>query len=427
MKNKEIKINNYKNNKFSFEKLFIVFLYLQPFLDITSGILLHFGYNITISSIIRLLFMILCIFYLFLIIKNKTINIYLIFLIIYFISFIITILIYKNASALIVETKNLLSTFYFVIILLVLIETYKNKKFDIKVLNILYIIYLILVFVPNLLNLGFSSYSHSKEGNTGWFSSANTVGSVLSIFLPFIFITIKKIDIKLITLLAISSYTAFSIGTKVPVLAFFIITFANILYYLLFLINKHKCKKVLIILSAILIIIITISSSIIIKKTTFYKNIIIHINYLEKEGHGNIKAYRFLDHFIFSERLTFEKRTKKIYVNSNTLEKLFGIGYVKKDISNEPFYKTIEIDYFDILYKHGMVGFILFFLPVLYVIANIIKKFKGITFKKLNIFMSILLIFSLALFQGHIFVAPQISIYVALILALSYNNSFKCS
>ena len=43
--------------------------------------------------------------------------------------------------------------------------------------------------------------------------------------------------------------------------------------------------------------------------------------------------------------------------------------------------------------------------------------------KTLNIGLSIILIFILALFQGHIFVNPANSIYVALILALAYNKS----
>ena len=45
--------------------------------------------------------------------------------------------------------------------------------------------------------------------------------------------------------------------------------------------------------------------------------------------------------------------------------------------------------------------------------------------KTLNIGLSISLIFILALFQGHIFVNPANSIYVALILALTYNKSMK--
>ena len=427
MKKEEIIANNSKNSKLTFEKFFIIVLYIQPLLDVTTGILLHFGYSITISSIVRLIFMAFCIFYLFFIIKNKTINIYLIFLISYFILYTLTILISKNVSVLNSEIKNLLSTFYFVIVLLTLIKTYENKKFNVKTLNILYVVYLFLVFVPNLLNLGFNSYSHSKIGSIGWFSSANTVGSVLSILLPFIFVSLKKINIKIIILLIISSYTVFSIGTKVPVLSFIIVIFINMVYFIIFLLKNNKHRKLIISLLLILIVLITASSTIIIKKTTFYKNLVIHINYLEKEGHGHIKAYRFLDHFIFSERLTFQKRTRKIYNDSNTLEKLFGIGYMKKNISNKPFYKTIEIDYFDVFYRHGLIGFLLFFLPVLYVIVELIKKCKNVYTdqKKLNIFISILLIFSLALFQGHIFVTPQISIYAALILSLSYNNSFN--
>ena len=72
----------------NFEKIFLVFLYLQPILDITAGVLLHFGYNITVSSIIRFLFIILCLIYLMFYIKDKKINNYLLITLLYFIMFI---------------------------------------------------------------------------------------------------------------------------------------------------------------------------------------------------------------------------------------------------------------------------------------------------------------------------------------------------
>ncbi len=407
----------------NFEKLFLIFLYLQPILDVTAGVLLHFNYSVTISSIIRFIFMFLCIIYLVFFIKDKKINIYLLILFIYFICFGTTMLITKDFNALIYECKNLISTYYFVILLLTLIKVYKDKKLKVKNLFLIYVIYLLFVFIPNIFNIGFQSYWHSKEGSVGWFLSANVVGSILSILLPILLIYIKKISIPIIILLLINLYVILSIGTKVPVLSFIIIFIVNFVYYIISLIKKKDYKKLKIIIAPIIILIIT--SLFIFPKTSFYKNLVIHITYLEEKDNGKIPITEFIDHFIFSQRLTFEEKTRKAYNKSSTLEKTFGIGYIENYDTEKERDKTIEIDYFDVFYRHGIVGFIIFFIPIIYLLKKITKTFKNLNFVKLNLLLSVILIFLLAFFQGHIFVTPANSIYVALILALIYNNAFE--
>ena len=300
---------------------------------------------------------------------------------------------------------------------------YKNKTFDVKNLFILYCIYLLFVFIPNILGIGFDSYWQSKEGAVGWFLSANVVGSILSILLPILIIYIKKINFKLIIIFLINLYVILSIGTKVPVLAFIIIISVNVLYYVICLLIKKEYKKISIILVPAVILIT--SAIIILPKTSFYKNIIIHINYLEEKSNGKIEPETFIDHFIFSQRLTFEKNTRKAYKEANLLQKVFGIGYIENYATDNVSFKTIEIDYFDVFYRHGIIGFILFFIPIIYVVISIIKNVKTLNHKNLNLLLSITLIFILALFQGHILVTPANSIYVALILSIVYNNSLK--
>ena len=99
----------------NYEKIFMIFLYLQPFLDLSAGVMLHFNINLTISSVIRILFMVVSFIYLIFYIKNKKLNIYLGCLILYFIMFITTVLITKGYPALFYEVKNLITTYYFVV------------------------------------------------------------------------------------------------------------------------------------------------------------------------------------------------------------------------------------------------------------------------------------------------------------------------
>lgn len=407
----------------NFEKLFLIFLYLQPILDVTAGFLLHFNYSVTISSIIRFMFMFFCIIYLIFFVKDKKINSYLLILFIYFMCFGITMFITKDFNALLYEIKNLISTYYFVILLLTLIKVYKDKKLKAKNLFIIYVIYLMFVFIPNIFNVGFQSYWHSKEGSVGWFLSANVVGSILSILLPVLLIYIKKITIPIIILLLINLYVILSIGTKVPVLSFILIFIINFIYYVVTLFKKKDYKRVKIIIAPI--IVLFIAALFVLPKTSFYKNLVIHITYLEEKDDGRIPITEFIDHFIFSQRLTFEEKTRKAYNKSSLCEKIFGIGYIENYNTKKQRDKTVEIDYFDVFYRHGIIGFIIFFTPLIYVLKNVFKELKGINFIKLNMLLSVVLILLLAFFQGHILVTPANSVYVALILALIYNNSLE--
>lgn len=210
-------------------------------------------------------------------------------------------------------------------------------------------------------------------------------------------------------------------GTKVPVLAFILVIGINVLYYIITLIRKKENKKLSIILLPIILVLVL--STFIFPKTHFYKNLVIHINYLEKKDNGKITTWHIIDHFIFSERLSFEEKTRKAYNKSSILEKAFGIGYIENYSTDKVRLKTIEMDYFDVFYRHGIFGFIIFFYPLIYVLKGILSNKYKLNKKTLNIGLSIILIFILALFQGHIFVNPANSIYVALILALTFNKT----
>ena len=319
----------------------------------------------------------------------------------------------KDMSVFMYEFKNTISTYYFVFLLISLGVIYKDNKISKKELMYLWIIYVLLTFIPNVLGIGFKSYSHSKTGMTGWFYSANVVGSILVILLPIILSEIKKLPKLLIVILgALVLYSIFSLGTKTPVLGLGIILFFNLLYYVYKLFKSKKKKSIVIIFSSL--ILLCGVSVYVIPKTSFYENLKIHYNFLKK---NDVKVFskEFLDHFVFSQRLSMEERTRHNYNKSPIQEKIFGIGYIENYSTDSVNLKIVEMDYFDIFYREGIIGFVLFFIPVIYMIVMFFKN-NSINFVSVNMFISILLIMLLALFQGHIFITPAISIFVALIL-----------
>ena len=410
--------------KKNIEKILITFLYMQPILDLSTGLTQNIlKTTITPSSIIRLIFLILCMYYIIKIdnTKNKKKNkISTILIIIYLILFSITTIKYKDINALSFELKNTINTFYLPIITLALIDIFKQYKIkiNIKTLANIYLIYTILVTIPGLTKTGFQSYHEAKLGTTGWFVSANAIGNIISILMPLIILYIIKIKdnkIKKAILILTTLYTVTCIGTKVPILSLIICTISTLLYYMIKWIKEKQNKKILI--SIITTIILTISSLITIPKTTFYKNIQIHKEYLGFNSYIDVlKDYKLIDHFIFSQRLTFLNNTTKTYQESNITQKLIGIGYIENYAKDNVSTKTIEIDYFDILYRNGILGFILYFYIIIPIIIKKTKELEQNTLTNIEIKLSILLTLIIAFFAGHILITPNVCIFPALIL-----------
>ena len=74
------------------------------------------------------------------------------------------------------------------------------------------------------------------------------------------------------------------------------------------------------------------------------------------------------------------------------------------------------MDYFDIYYSHGVVGFIIYFAIYGYIFYLIMKKREKLNIEKYCIYISIILIILLSFITGHIITAPSVSILVAIIL-----------
>ena len=353
--------------------------------------------------------------------KEKKNIIYLTIIAIYTIIFSLITIIYKDINALSYELKNTINTFYLPIILLAIIDMFKQYNIELKLKNIiyLYMTYIMLILIPNLTHTGFQSYAIAKVGSSGWFTSANSVGNILSILLPFIIIFIIKNKKALVLLLPII-YVFLSMGTKVPILSLIICVLTTLLYYIVKWIKEKQNKKLL--TTTLVTIIISITSIIIIPKTTFYKNIQIHKEYLGFKNYTEILTnYELLDHFVFSQRLTFLTNTNTNYMKSNILQKTFGIGYIENYGTDKISTKTIEIDYFEIFYRNGIIGFVIFFSILIPKIIKILKQ-KEKSVQNIELKTSVLLILLLALFSGHILVTPSVSIFVALIIGGKYEK-----
>ena len=283
-------------------------------------------------------------------------------------------------------------------------------------------IYLLCIFVPYLLGVGFQSYEITKSGTLGFYNSANEISGIISILTPIAIINFKeKKNLLLKILLGIIYFVViFTVGTKTPLLALLITIGMLFLWIIINCIQKKKYK--IVIYSFILVILGIISMIVIIPKTNFYKNIEVHLDYLEVDNVMDIfKDEELIDHFIFSQRLTFWNNREIEFSDVGVYQKLVGIGYLKDGKLS----KTIEMDYIDIYYNHGIIGVIIFFGAYFYVLIKLFKEKNKLNFDKYMIITSFILILFLSLFTGHIIVAPAVSLIAAVVILNLYNSKGK--
>ena len=401
----------------NFNLMLIIFILLQPILDLITGLYLHvWNIHFTLGIVIRMLFLVFVLYcVLFVFQKRKSWLFYGLF-VIYSLFYLFGILVYKDNPNFFGEIQGLCRCFYFPILLVSLYNIRQEIHISNLILMVVLITYLVCIMVPNCLNLGFASYEITKAGTLGFFNSANEISGIISLLTPImilVFISIKKI-IPILLIFILYIFVILTIGTKTPLLSFGITIIFSYLWFLSLEIKFKKIKKIIV--SFIVLIFFCISIILILPKTNFYKNIETHLDFLEVDNvfdvfHDN----SLIDHFIFSQRLTFLKQRQFDYQNASNYQKLFGIGYFYDGKET----KAVEMDYFDIYYSHGIVGFLIYFLIYGYIFYLIMKNRKSLDFDQYMLYVSIILGILLSFIVGHIIVAPSVSIlYIVLLLSL---------
>ncbi len=388
-----------------------IFLYIQPIIDIVTSIMLnYFNLNITIGMLFRFIFLLsIIIFYL--LVKNNSSNykkIYLLTIFIFSIIYSVIMLLNKGNTILISELTNYFKIIYFPL-LITLIDK-EDIKIDINTLINIAIIYLVLILIPNILHISFNSYTQGKIGSVGLFNSGNEISAILAILTPFIvnYIFMKNQNlIKKIILILLVLLTYFQMGSKIVIISLILSIIFNLTITIKNDKNFNTKKLIYLLLSLIIIVTLLI---IFIPKTNFYYNIVLHLNYLGINNISDLFTYNTLNRFIFSDRLSFLSITNNYFINGSIIQKLFGLGSIINPYTDYIYIKSIEMDLFDIFYNIGIIGFIIYIIPL-------IKGFKELNKNSLIIFSAILSIV-IATLVGHTLLAPAVAIYIIIIFKM---------
>ena len=368
---------------------------LQPIIDMTIGLSIKTNFFPSIMSLIRMIILIFLLYY-FVFVNTSKIKKKIILMLMIIFTYLLCFFI--NVDFSFVELKSAIKVFYFPLIFLITVSIFnEEKKFiDKKYFLISLGLYALIIIVGYLTNTAFNSYFESKVGTSGYFHSANEIGAIISILLPFAFgYVFNKVSLKKFLYLFIIISAILLLGTKTP----FISLFICLIYYIGKLLMKRNVLKVCLISFVSVIIIVFI-----ITKLPIYQNMIIHASFLEIESIVEfIEQPDLIDHFLLGSRLKFLDQNHQIYIKSDMNDKLFGIGYFKNP-------KIVEMDFFDIFYRQGVVGFIIHIFSIFSIFLFNKKK------NSKDYILPIILTILIASLVGHVIVAPAVSTFVALIL-----------
>lgn|SRR5574344_1920493 len=390
--------------------ILLIFLYLQPIIDLSTSLILNYlKISISIGFIIRIVFLLFLVYFYIFVKRNfsKSKKIYLLIIALYIIGFSIMIISLKDIFVLSYELQNVLKIFYFPLLLTIISKD--DLKLNYKDLVRIAFIYLMIIFVPSICKWSLNSYSQGKIGSVGWFNSGNEISAIISILTPFIiyYLFDKNSLYKKIFLIFLCLYCYFIMGSKIVIISLIISVIFNIILYL----KNHKLEKKYYYMSIAFIIIILLLGFTLLPRTNFYNNVIIHLNYLGINNIKDIFSFNFLNRFIFSDRLTYLANTNLNYIFAKPVERLLGLGYIESYATDYVYIKAIEMDFFDIFFRTGIIGFMIFIIPVVINTKRIFKKSADLNIMKVLKF-AVILALVISFLVGHTLVAPGVAIFI---------------
>ncbi|MDP4087062.1 MAG: O-antigen ligase family protein [Bacillota bacterium] len=415
------------NSKF----MFIGFSYilLQPFLDLLTSLSLHlFEKDLTISLLTRMIFLIFAGIYLLFFSRLYQKNVFLYFGIL-FIFFVIQLMInhsYKPTFHLFEELKYMVKLIYFVVVLIFYyvlfkqIPPYQNK-------TIHYLVYAstiigLIMLVSGMTGTAFSSYEGGKEGNVGWFYAGNELGAILAMSFPIVVLSALLKSRKFWISAALLIYSLLALGTKVGYGAIVMVLVIALIMstYNHFLHKKNWGSIVILVLFLICTIAYTPFSPL-------AHNLNIHLSWLGVGNQTNKIEHvtnEQVENLVYSGREKFLSDQKQFYLAAPLSQKLFGMGYGGNYQKNA---KLIEMDFYDVFFSFGMIGVVLYFIPIVFLVIRLfnvagMNLFRYINTQNALMITGIILGFGISFTAGHVLTAPAVSIYLALLLSYFVVN-----
>lgn len=455
--------------KLDYSVILTLYLILSPTIDlVTSLMVLNFASSVTLGLVIKGLFMAFTLFYLFSADafhpRYKKITLWYFALCFAFMGiFLLYAASYKSMAIVIAEGKALVKYFYYPLLSVALFNIlYKERRrFDKKALivNILYYIFVIVLSRVSLTY--YASYSSGKLGHAGWYAAANEVSAAMGILTPLLIGFLLKIggNLKIVLRLGLRFavfvlvlFALCQIGTKVAFLVIVLSLLAAIFAYGMRMIFARSLKGGGNLTGLCFCVFLLVFSFFYLPYSPVGQNLRIHAFWVEgnytnlseqyQQDLGELQedavdtsemseeTLKILS-IIFSSRDRYFLKRYVLYTQAPSAQQLLGMGSVYEDGTKGFVDKTVEIDLCDVFFNYGIVGFILYFAFTGALFFGCIRRFFAhlrhsvASMERMMDFAGVLLAFGISVFAGHVFTAPAVSLYAALLLPVSYYGLGK--
>ncbi|MGH0594937.1 O-antigen ligase family protein [Bacillus pretiosus] len=449
-------VTKFKQTDNYFPHFLLLFIVLQPILDLLTSFSIYVLHmSATVGIVVRFAFMLLALGYLLLHHKQQGAKKYILYLCLFGIVLAIGLvnnLMVKSPVSFGEEVKFILKSVYPIVLLfgyIIALKELKNNEYAFHKI-ITYFLYATLILSISIIaamatGTDFPSYPNSKIGSRGWFFAGNDLSSIFAIMFPIVVLysvhkttSFSKAYYWIPTVVAM--YASIMIGTKVGYGAI-VITLGIALFFLFieYMIHRKKEGKGFTYLVNTVVAAVVLGGLLVLTPhTPIAKNMTIHLQIYEykksvqeekdrKEGkvvteeehkQGELTDSE-MKSLIYSDRDKFLKVYKQYYKEAPLSQKLFGMGYAGNYTTKM---KLVEMDFHDLFFAFGIVGFLMYLLPLLYfgikifirIITNLKKLFSV---KHMLLASTLVLSLGIGFMSGHVLTAPAVSIFFVVILA----------
>src|SRR5699024_7681096 len=327
----------------------------------------------------------------------------------------------KSYYNLFAEINFAFKTSYYLTMLytaIVLIESkVLNKRLIDRAVTINSIIIGVSYWLAIITGTSIESYAYEGVGYAGWFFSANELSVIIILLLGILlarFLEGPAISTWVAFLLLVSMLPM--IGTKTA----FIGGVLLLIIYTLYLLGKYRLR-ILQNRNTILFIGVVIIFFCMLPVTPIMSNTApAETTQIQETAEQTTNVAPFIQK-ILSSRHLYLQETKDDFMKADILRNAFGLGYAG-DYEQEP--KIIEMDFFDLFFSYGIIGTVLLFLPLVYVIVKVFPL--KLTMANTILLFTLSLCFGVAFLAGHVLFAPAVMTYVAITyIALGLGDKVK--
>ncbi|MFC9415945.1 O-antigen ligase family protein [Bacillus mobilis] len=439
-----------------FPHFLLLFIVFQPILDLLTSFSIYVLHmSATVGIVVRFAFMLLALGYLLLHHKQHGAKKYILYLCLFGIVLAIGLVnnvMVKSPISFGEEVKFILKSVYPIVLLfgyIIALKELKNNEYVFHKI-ITYFLYATLILSISLIaamvtGTDFQSYPHSKIGSRGWFFAGNDLSAIFAIMFPIVVLysvhkttSFSKFYYWIPTVLAM--YASIMVGTKVGYGAIVATLGVALLFsFIEYMMNRKKEGKGFTHLVNTVVAAVVLGGLLVLTPhTPIAKNMSIHLQMYEykksvqeEKDREEGKVIKEEEHkqgeltdsevksLIYSDRDKFLKVYKQYYKEAPLSQKLFGMGYAGNYTTKM---KLVEMDFYDLFFAFGIVGFLMYLLPLLYfgikIFIRIITNFKKLfSVKHMLLASTLVLSLGIGFMSGHVLTAPAVSIFFTVILA----------